>query len=304
MSTLIAVVSIYLFILIGFVAKKIFKDDIDERTLILISIYFLQPMLTFWGLTRAPIDYNLIFTPFLYFIIITIVLIILLFLGRFLFDDVKDRSIFIATSLIGNTGNLGIPLGIALFGESSVPYTSIINIANIFFIYTVGIYFFAKSSYSFKDSLIQMVKIPILWFAIIALIFNYTQYQIHPQIDIVLQMGAYATIVLQLIIFGVYLSKTKIKSHNYKLSIWVSFIKLIFVPIVGIGVVLIVGLPNEIASILIISLLVPLAVNNVNIASLYNCKPYDVTAVVFVSTVLFLILIYFDLEIVKFIFNK
>ena len=304
MSTLIAVVSIYLFILIGFIAKKIFKDDIDERTLIIISIYFLQPILTFWGLTRAPIDYNLIFTPFLYFIIITIVLIILLFLGRFLFDDVKDRSIFIATSLIGNTGNLGIPMGIALFGESSVPYTSIINIANIFFIYTVGIYFFAKSSYSFKDSLIQMVKIPILWFAIIALIFNYTQYQIHPQIDIVLQMGAYATIVLQLIIFGVYLSKTKISSHNYKLSIWVSFIKLIFVPIVGIGVVLIVGLPNEIASILIISLLVPLAVNNVNIASLYNCKPYDVTAVVFVSTVLFLILIYFDLEIVKFIFKK
>ncbi|MEA3552911.1 MAG: AEC family transporter [Campylobacterota bacterium] len=304
MSTLIAVVSIYLFILIGFVAKKVFKDDIDEKTLILISIYFLQPMLTFWGLTRAPIDYNLVYTPFLYFIIITIVLIILLFLGRFLFDDIKDRSIFIATSLIGNTGNLGIPLGIALFGESSVPYTSIINIANIFFIYTVGIYFFAKSSYSFKDSIIQMVKIPILWFAIAALVFNYMQYQIHPQIDKVLEMGAYATIVLQLIIFGVYLSKTKIKSHNYKLSIWVSFIKLIFVPAVGVGVVLISGLPNDVASILVISLLVPLAVNNVNIASLYNCKPYDVTAVVFVSTVLFLILIYFDLEAIKYLFNK
>ena len=303
MSTIIAVLSIYIFILIGFVAKKIFKDDIDEKTLILISIYFLQPILTFWGLTRAPIDFNLIFTPFLYFVVITIVLIIVIFLGKFLFDDLKDRSIFIATSLIGNTGNLGIPLGIALFGESSIPYTSIINIANIFFIYTVGIYFFAKNSYSFKDSIIQMFKIPILWFAVIALIFNYTNYQLNPQIDKVLKMGAYATIVLQLIIFGIYLSKTTIKSHNYKLSIWVSFIKLIFVPIVGIGVVLLSGLPNEIASILIISLLVPLAVNNVNIASLYNCKPYDVTAVVFVSTVLFLIFIYFDLNIINYIFN-
>ncbi len=303
MSTIIAVLSIYIFILIGFVAKKIFKDDIDEKTLILISIYFLQPILTFWGLTRAPIDFNLIFTPFLYFVVITIVLIIVIFLGKFLFDDLKDRSIFIATSLIGNTGNLGIPLGIALFGESSIPYTSIINIANIFFIYTVGIYFFAKNSYSFKDSIIQMFKIPILWFAVIALIFNYTNYQLNPQIDKVLKMGAYATIVLQLIIFGIYLSKTTIKSHNYKLSIWVSFIKLIFVPIVGIGVVLLSGLPNEIASILIISLLVPLAVNNVNIASLYNCKPYDMTAVVFVSTVLFLIFIYFDLNIINYIFN-
>jgi len=45
-------------------AKKVFKDEIDEKTLILIFIYFLQPLLTFWGLTRAPIDFNLIFTTF------------------------------------------------------------------------------------------------------------------------------------------------------------------------------------------------------------------------------------------------
>ena len=290
MSALLAITSIYFFILIGFIAKKVFKDDINEKTLILISIYFLQPMLTFWGLTRAPIDYNLVFTPFLYFIIITIVLIILIFTGKYLFDDDKDRSIFIASSLIGNTGNLGIPLGIALFGESSVPYTSIINIANIFFIYTVGIYFYAKSAYSFKESLKSIVKIPILWFAIFALIFNYLEFSIHPQIDKVLVMGAYATIVLQLIIFGVYLSKTKIRSHNYKLSLTVSFTKLIFIPIIGIIVVLISGFDTQIAYILIVSLSLPLAVNNVNIAALYDCKPYDVTAVVFTSTVLFLIL--------------
>lgn len=302
MSTLLAITSIYLFILIGFIAKKTFKDEIDEKTLILISIYFLQPMLTFWGLTRAPIDFNLVLTPFLYFIIVTTVLFILVFSAKFLFDDDKDRSIFIAASLIGNTGNLGIPLGIALFGESSVPYTSIINIANVFFIYTVGIYFYAKSSYSMKESIKSMLKIPIIWFAIVALVFNYMEYSIHPQLELVLQMGAYSTIVLQLIIFGVYLSKIEVKSHNYKLSMSVSFAKLILLPAVGIIVVLISPLPNDIATILIISLLTPLAVNNVNIAALYNCKPYDVTAVVFVSTVLFLFLIYFDLEVLKFIF--
>ena len=302
MSTLLAITSIYLFIFIGFIAKKVFKDEIDEKTLILISIYFLQPMLTFWGLTRAPINFELIYTPFLYFIIITIVLIILIPISKYIFEEEKDRSIFIAASLIGNTGNLGIPLGIALFGESSVPYTSIINIANIFFIYTVGIYFYAKSSFSFKDSMLSMIKIPIIWFAIFALIFNYLELSIHPQFDLVLQMGAYATIVLQLIIFGVYLAKIKISSHNYKLTLNVNFIKLIFLPFVGIVVIFLSGLPNEIATILMISLLTPLAVNNVNISALYNCKPYDVTAIVFVSTVLFLFLIYFDLEILKLVF--
>lgn len=287
----------------GYIAKKIYKEQIDEKTLILISIYFLQPMLTFWGLTRAPIDFNLIFTPFLYFIIITFSLIVLVLISRFLFDDEQDKSIFIAASLIGNTGNLGIPLGIALFGESSVPYTSIINIANIFFIYTVGIYFFAKSAYSFKDSLLQMVKIPIIWFAILALIYNYYELPIHSQINQILEMGAYATIVLQLIIFGVYLAKAPIKSHNYKLSLSVSFAKLIFVPFIGLIVILFSSLPNELASILMVSLLVPLAVNNVNIAALYKCKPYEVTAVVLVSTSLFLILAYFDLEAIKYLFG-
>lgn len=286
----------------GFIAKKIFQDEIHERTLILLSLYFLQPILTFWGLTRSPIDFNLVLTPFLYFIIVTIVLIILIFVGNIFLTEQKDRSIFIATSLIGNTGNLGIPLGIALYGESSVPYTSIINIANVFFIYTVGIYFFAKSAFSFKESLLQMVKIPILWFAFFALYYNYRGFTIHPQLELVLQMGAYATIVLQLMIFGVYLAKTKIASQNYRLTFGVSFAKLVLLPLVGMIVVLLSPLPKEIGVILIVSLLVPLAVNNVNIAALYDCKPYDVTAIVFFSTVLFLFLIYFDLKVLKWIF--
>jgi malate permease and related proteins len=302
LSSLLAVISIYIFILMGFIAKKVFKDEIDERTLILISLYFLQPFLTFWGLTRAPIDFNLVYTPFLYFIIITLSLLVLIIVGKFAFNDPKENAIFIATSLVGNTGNLGIPLGIALFGESSVPYTSIINIANVFFIYTVGIYFFARSEFSFQDSLKQMVKIPILWFAIFALLFNYMEYSIHPQVDLILIMAAYATIVIQLIIFGVYLAKTPVRSHNYKLSLSVSFAKLILVPLIGLIVLQFSGLQKELAMILMVSLFVPLAVNNVNIAALYKCKPYDVTAIVLISTGLFLALIYFELELLKVVF--
>ena len=82
----------------------------------------------------------------------------------------------------------------------------------------------------------------------------------------------------------------------------VSFANLILLPLVGMIVVLLSPLPKEIGVILIVSLLVPLAVNNVNIAALYDCKPYDVTAIVFFSTVLFLFLIYFDLKVLKWIF--
>jgi predicted permease len=304
LSALISIVAIYFFIVIGYTAKKVFHDDINEKTLILISIYFLQPILTFWGLTRTPIDFNLVYTPFVYFVIVTFVLIFLVLFAPFFFSDRKDQSIFIATALIGNTGNLGIPLGIALFGEESIAYTSIINIANIFFIYTIGIYFFAREKYSLKQTAITLIKIPILWFAIFALSFNYLGFTIDENIDRALEMGAYAAIVLQLIIFGVYLSKIDIKTQNHKLTFSTSFVKLMALPIIGIVISIFMGLDPYIASVLAMSLATPLAVNNVNNAALFDCKPADVTNVIVVSTLLFLVLFYFDLEVIYYIFGK
>lgn len=299
MHALLAVGSIYVFILIGFVAKKIFDERLDDKSFVLVSLYFLQPIFVFWGLTRKPIDFTLVYTPFLYFVIVTLVLLILIAVALFIFKDSKERSIFIASSLIGNTGNLGIPLGIALFGEESVAYTSIINIANIFFIYTVGIYFYAKSHYSMKQSIGEIIKMPILWSAFVALGFNYSGLGIHAQIELILQMAAYATIVLQLIIFGIYLAKTPLKSQNFRLTLSVSFVKLIFLPLMGAVVIGLSTLPPNIGAILLVSLIVPLAVNNVNMAALYHCKPYDVTAAVLVSTLLFIVLSYFDLILIK-----
>jgi predicted permease len=236
-------------------------------------------------------------------VIVLITLFFSILFAKRIFQDKKEQSIFIVASLIGNTGNLGIPLGIALFGEDSVPYTSIINIANVFFIYTIGIYFYAKDKFNLRQSLNSMIKIPILWFAILALLYNYFELPINIQINRILQMGAYATIVLQLIIFGIYLSRVKIKSDNYKLSIYSTFVKLFILPFIGLIVILCVGLDPYISSILLVSLFVPLAVNNVNLSALYDCKPLDVTVVIFVSSVLFLVLFYFDLEVIKYFFQ-
>ena len=53
-------------------------------------------------------------------------------------------------------------------------------------------------------------------------------------------MGAYAAIVLQLIILGVYLSGVSLKNHDYKLSLSVSFAKLMLLPAVGIVFALVI----------------------------------------------------------------
>ena len=294
-----SVLSIYIFIAIGFTAKKVYKEQIDQRTLILLSIYFFQPMLTFWGLTRSPINYDLIMAPIAYFVIVLSTMAILIFFSNQIFTDQKEKSIAIAASLIGNTGNLGIPLGIAVFGESSIAFTSIINIANVFFIYTIGIYFYARSNYTAKESIIQMAKIPIIWTAVLALIFNYFQFQIPAQLDKILEMGSYTTIVTQLVIFGIYLHELNFKEIDKKLSFTVSSFKLILLPLVGFFILSFFDFSTQTKAILLLQLMLPLAVNNVNIAALYDCKPIAAAGAIVVSSILFLFLLYFDLAIVQ-----
>ncbi|WP_252971078.1 AEC family transporter [Aliarcobacter cryaerophilus] len=273
----------------------------DEKTLVLLSLYFLQPIMIFWGLTKEPINYEFVLSPIFFLICMSSTLLLMLLYSKFLFSSKTDENIFLATALIGNTGNLGIPLGIALFGIESVPYTSIINIANIFFMYTISIYFFARDKFNFKESIKSIFKIPVIWFAIFALAFNSFEFKIPKEFDFALQMGAYTSLTLQLIIFGTYLYSVKVKTIPWKLSLQISFAKHILLPIIGIIVV--VNFTNfnpMIASILVMELMMPLAVNNVNFSVVYNTKPTDVAATILVSSAIFIAILHFYIEIIDY----
>lgn len=301
MEAILSVLPIYFFIFLGFIAKKNLKTQIDEKSLVLLSLYFLQPIMIFWGLTKEPINYEFVISPLFFLISMGSTLFLMLLYSKIIFASKTDENIFLATALIGNTGNLGIPLGIALFGEQSVPYTSIINITNIFFMYTISIYFFARDKFSFKDSIKSIFKIPVIWFALFALLVNYYQVPIPKEFNFALEMGAYTSLTLQLIIFGTYLYSVKVKSIPWKLSLQISFVKHILLPIAGILIVVnFTNLNTMVASILIMELMMPLAVNNVNFSVIYNTKPTDVAATILISSAIFVALLYFYIEIIKF----
>lgn len=229
-------------------------------------------------------------------------LLLILFFSRKLFTNPTDKTIYQATALVGNTGNLGIPLGIALFGIESVPYTSIINIANIIFIYIFSVYFFARDKFQIKDAIYSIFKIPGIWFAILALSINYSGISINKHISTALEMGAYTSIVVQLLIFGMYISTIKLRFIPWKLALHISLVKHILLPLFGIFIIsYFTSLNSFVSSILIMELMMPLAVNNVNLAALYNCKPSDVAATILISSSVFVILLYFYMELIKYI---
>jgi len=279
---MIAVLSIYLFIVVGFIAKKAFKE-LNEKSFVIISVYFLQPFLTLWGLTLKPLNLNSLYAPSLYLGIIFISLIFTSLLALFVKKD--ERSIAIISALITNTGNLGIPLSYALWGADGAFYATILNLTNMFFVYTFGIFFYA-GRFSIENTK-KILKIPIIHVGIIALIINYLKIDLSP-ISQMLQMGAYSSMVIQLIIFGIYTANIKIKKIPIKLTAIVSIEKFIIVPIIGYLFLSMFKLDPLMLKVVLLEVSVPIAVNNVNLAALFDNKPEIVAWLIIFTSILFI----------------
>jgi len=300
-SIIFSILSIYVFIVVGYVAKMVFKEQINDRTITLINVYFLQVFLTFWGLLIRPIDISLVYAPAAYFIVVVIAMSISSFFAFRFFKDKKEYSIAMVAAMIGNTSNLGIPLNISIFGEQSIPYTTIVNLVNIFIVYTFGVYYYSRGTFDIRTSLTNIFKLPLLWAAILAITLSINGYRPSDEVMKMLMMGAYASITMQLFLFGIYLYGTKLKEISKKLIAWVLTFKFIVLPLLAFVILHYLDLEPMVKGIVFIELLMPLAVANVNISSLYDCKPKVVTALVMITSVLFLGIIFIGVELLKYL---
>src|SRR5210317_1719648 len=230
-ETLMSILFVYVFILLGYMAKRIFSEEMNTKTLTLMSVYFLQPFVTIWGFSTAKLHSEHLYVPLIYLAIILVLLLPTIILGKMLFIDPKERAIFSIAGFVGNTGNIGIPLGIALFGEASVIYTTLLNIANVFVVYIIGVYIYSRGSFSIKDSLFNIVKIPIIPASIVAILINIYEIPLSAEMIEFFKMGAYAGIVLQLFLLGTFLQGIRIQELHPKLFIGTISQKFIIVPV-------------------------------------------------------------------------
>jgi len=284
---ILSIAIIYLFIAIGYVAKMRIKDEFNEKGIVKLNIYFLLPMLAFWGLMSKKIDLSVVQVPLLYLFITFISFFIALFIAKRFFKDKKDVSIVSMASVTGITGSIGIPIGITLFSQHSVIYTSLINTVSMVFVYTVGVYIYSRGSFGILKSFINVFKMPIIWASITAITLNISNISLSAPLFKALKMGAYASIVLQLIIFGAFLYKTKITKIDLPILNTVLSIKFILIPLTAYAVLSFVTLPPIAFHSLILELIVPLAITNISLASLFDCKPQIVTSLVFISSLVF-----------------
>jgi predicted permease len=272
---------LYILVAIGFAWKKFVSPDLNERHLSQLMMYFLAPGLVFWGFSAAPITASVFMTAFYYTLVCISALMVTLLLSALLGYGPRKRAILTMNNVLLNTGNLGIPIGLAFFGTASLPYTTATNMVAVILSYTVGVYFYSRGAFTVKESFFNIIKLPVLWMGALAIILNVNQVLFPTNFLDFLEIWGHMTIGFQLITLGVFFATYLTRVTDKKMFRSSLSTKFILLPILALGLINIFSLEGLTAQVLFLQSLMPAAVNNLNLASLYKCKPDKVTPIVF-----------------------
>lgn len=283
LQVFIALMSVYFFVGIGFAAKKMYPTEMSERTIARISLYFLQPILTLWGMVVRPLDTRFLLTGSVFLAVLITCFTLLPLLLKRLNLDPKDKAVVLTASLLGSTANMGIPIGLVLFGEASLPYTVITNFANLLMLSTFGVYSYSRGSSSFVKSLKNIITMPVLWAMLIGFSVNLLSIELPAYILNILSQGGNTAIVLQSIVFGMYISSLKIEHVKSVILIPSFTIKYLLLPALGLFVSYIFQFSLLIQAIILLQFMMPVAINNITLSTIYDCHPSVVAELSFLS---------------------
>jgi len=281
------ILPLYFSILLGFFSTKFF--DCDKESIAKILLFILAPLIVFNATVSVEIKASIIFLPIFFFTLSVIIAFITLPLFYNIFKDNSANVLAFSVST-GNTGNLGIPVAILFLSAPMVDVFIFTVLASILYQNSVGYYITAKSSFTVWQSIIKVIKLPVLHAFILGLTLNYFGFKI-PEIfmDYTNYLkGAYA--ILGMMLLGMGMEKLKTSGGFDAKFIGISLlVKFIIWPVIVLGFIFLDThffhfLNQELYLVMFIFSIVPLAGNTVTIATILNVKPEKMSLAVLIST--------------------
>src|SRR5699024_10370132 len=188
-----------------------------------------------------------------------------------------------------NFGNYGLPVVLFSLGEAAIPYAIFImvvqSLQNNFF----GIYYASRSTSGMKTALLNVMKMPTTYAAIIAIMLQLLDVSISDSVHETISMVGNAAIPIMMLILGLQLGSMTNFKLNWQIVISSVLLKMVIAPIVAILFVWLAGVDKFIGLILIIIAGMPTAATTTMYALEFDTEPDLVSSITFISTVISII---------------
>lgn len=296
MNFILIVLPAFIIFAVGFIGQK--KIGFDPKSASVIAIYLMSPFLAFrtFYMNEITIDYVYIvsFCLLLCFGLIGITLIV----SKVMKSSQSKTSAFVLSGVFMNSGNYGVPIMLFSFGEIGFDYAVIMMVIQSFLMSTVGLYYAARGSrggVSVRESLLKVAKMPLLYGAVLGLLFQVLSIETPLFIFQAVDMIADATIPTIMIVLGMQLATIRRQKVQMKELSFIILMRVIISPLVAYMIILALSIEGELATILLILSAMPSAANTTMFAVQFDTEPDLVSFSTLITTALSIITIPFML---------
>ncbi len=292
-TLLIKLIPLYVMMFLGYAAGRWL--DVKGHNIGAVTLYLLVPIIIFDGVLHTPLSAGVIALPLILFGISTLFCIIFLFISKRLFPAPLPNILgFMAGT--GNAGYFALPVALMLFDDATLGIYITCILGFVIFESSIGYYVAAKGNYSTRECISKLLRLPMLYAFLIALVLNFAGITRPALFDDFMHnmQGAYT--VFGMMIIGVGIANAPRWHVDLRFTALAFFIRFVAWPAVTLGFIAldqqVLGwLPAISYPALILISIVPLAANSVMFATLLNASPERVATTVLASTVFALVYI-------------
>jgi len=269
---------------------------LDVKTLTCVSIYALLPALVLTGIYGSTVGLGATVGIVLGFILNCGVLYVLaVALGKAFHLPKESQKSLVATTLLANSGNIGLPFVLFALGEAALDRAVVYLVTSAIFIASAGPVFLKGEG--LRSGVKVTLKLPVFWAAIAGILLQALAWEVAVPIDRALALLSGAAIPIALLILGVQLSRTPLKFGTYEL--FAAGLRLLVSPLTAYGIGSLLGLRGLDLAVLVMQSAMPVAVNTLIWVSEFGGDTLRVARTIVLSTLMSLVTLPLVLQLVR-----
>ncbi len=278
---------IFLLIGLGYIVQK--KVGLDLKTLTRLNFWVFVPAFLFVRIFESKLTGADLGKIFLHFAIFFPLLgfSVWILAGWMGFHD-RLRRALTSSVMFYNSGNYGIPVAELAFPNAVLPLqvqatmVMLQNITN----FTLGVFIIAGGKgRRRRDTLKDILRLPMIYVLIVAWGMRFLGIAPPQPVNSALHYISNGLVPVAVVTLGAQMAGLKVPRFNLSLLTSLT-LRLAFAPVLGYGVIRLIGIEGQLAEALLISTSFPTAVNAALLALEFDNEPEFAAAAVFYSTLI------------------
>ena len=275
---------LFAFIAIGYGLKKAGKLSKDfNKGLSNLLVYIFMPFLTFGSMAdNFKLD---VLADKTGLILVSSVMLCLFLAIAFVFSRVltknkNTRDLYIYSFTFPNSGYIGNPLVLAIFGELMLFDFMIFCIPFMLLTYTFGVYILNPNR---KFNLKNLLN-PIIISLFLGMIVGALNIKIPAVAETIIDTGANSLAPAAMLLTGMVFADNDLKKMLLNIKVYIACgIKMVIIPLIAVLIIVAAKVPENIAVLMVIMLTLPTGLNSIVLPEAYGGDSYTGAQLCFVS---------------------